>query len=621
MKQRKMRKKHGGRKRRDLKAVNATDLIGELDIEIGAMENTLTSFTEIFNKALSTNREDEYPFDHIHASIAINDKYRKPRNGPIHPRNTVLSGPKENPISKNSFSPNQPNQHSPEVIEDSAPTLFIDNNVVVNGHTAITIVTKDDGPSNTASDINISNNNSLSSIGSPGQGSDMEKEDRGTTATTISTLLPVGMHVCLHSLKAEKHNGAEGEIVEYDDVKGRYKVQISGKKKPNSIKPSNIRPKNIKQGMILKICHMNDNSKNLENKLVIVEKTDSVNDIYIVRLCQDNDGKDELSIQYQNLTATAVEDVKIKQQNSNKKSRLWKSKKLQNHLGIVKQTKVMDNIISKIDETFVEQNLLERSDFDRKMAVESDFHQDIDIQRNSNIQDLHAIDKVAGNNTNQSMSKERRQKLLKILKRRNVSTIDLIRVNNTTTDMSILLSSMLKTAKQVCLHQHTALHVYRIHDDSFWTICHVVSKDEADQKMRSQNFKTFYSGFEFDHKGGDIVSQTYQSSDMLQWDRNVGLNDTVKGFAPDIDQNLEVATYNVISLPITDVESKVHAVMTFGNRYSRGDNDEDEPVEFSEQDKEDLEFYCIEISNIFDERLHEISSKYYLMLYHFALHI
>ena len=108
---------------------------------------------------------------------------------------------------------------------------------------------------------------------------------------------------------------------------------------------------------------------------------------------------------------------------------------------------------------------------------------------------------------------------------------------------------------------------------------------------------------------------------MLQWDRNVGLNDTVKGFAPDIDQNLEVATYNVISLPITDVESKVHAVMTFGNRYSRGDNDEDEPVEFSEQDKEDLEFYCIEISNIFDERLHEISSKYYLMLYHFALHI
>ena len=82
-----MRKKHGGRKRRDLKAVNATDLIGELDIEIGAMENTLTSFTEIFNNALSTNREDEYPFDHIHASIAINDKYRKPRNGPMHPRN------------------------------------------------------------------------------------------------------------------------------------------------------------------------------------------------------------------------------------------------------------------------------------------------------------------------------------------------------------------------------------------------------------------------------------------------------------------------------------------------------------------------------------------------------
>ena len=86
------------------------------------------------------------------------------------------------------------------------------------------------------------------------------------------------------------------------------------KRKPNSIKPSNIRPKNIKQGMILKICHMNDNSKNLENKLVIVEKTDSVNDIYIVRLCQDNDGKDELSIQYQNLTATAVEDVTVKQQ-------------------------------------------------------------------------------------------------------------------------------------------------------------------------------------------------------------------------------------------------------------------------------------------------------------------
>ena len=80
MKQRKMRKKHGGRKRRDLKAVNATDLIGELDIEIGAMENTLTSFTEIFNKALSTNREDEYPFDHIHASIAINDKYRNVMN-------------------------------------------------------------------------------------------------------------------------------------------------------------------------------------------------------------------------------------------------------------------------------------------------------------------------------------------------------------------------------------------------------------------------------------------------------------------------------------------------------------------------------------------------------------
>ena len=75
-----MRKKHGGRKRRDLKAVNATDLIGELDFEIGAMENTLTSFTEMFDKALSTNREDEYPFDHIHASIAINDKYRKPRN-------------------------------------------------------------------------------------------------------------------------------------------------------------------------------------------------------------------------------------------------------------------------------------------------------------------------------------------------------------------------------------------------------------------------------------------------------------------------------------------------------------------------------------------------------------
>ena len=133
--------------------------------------------------------------------------------------------------SQNSFSPNQPEQHSPEVIEDSAPTLFIDNNVVVNGHTPITIVTKDDGPNNIASDRNISNNNSLSSIGSPGQGSDMEKEDRGTTATTISTLLPVGMHVCLHSLKAEKHNGAEGEIVEYDDVKGRYKVQISGKKK------------------------------------------------------------------------------------------------------------------------------------------------------------------------------------------------------------------------------------------------------------------------------------------------------------------------------------------------------------------------------------------------------
>ena len=87
-----MRKKNGRRKRRDLNAVNATDLIGELDFEIGAMENTLTSFTEIFNKTLSTDCEDEYPFDHIHASIAINDKYRKPRNGPIHPRNTNLSG-------------------------------------------------------------------------------------------------------------------------------------------------------------------------------------------------------------------------------------------------------------------------------------------------------------------------------------------------------------------------------------------------------------------------------------------------------------------------------------------------------------------------------------------------
>ena len=77
-----MRKKRGGRKRRDLKAVKADDLIGELDFEIDAMENTLTSFTEMFDKTLSASREDGYPFEHIHASTAINDKYRKPRNGP-----------------------------------------------------------------------------------------------------------------------------------------------------------------------------------------------------------------------------------------------------------------------------------------------------------------------------------------------------------------------------------------------------------------------------------------------------------------------------------------------------------------------------------------------------------
>ena len=63
MKQRKMRKKRGGRKRRDLKAVKADDLIGELDFEIDAMENTLTSFTEMFDKTLSASREDGYPFE------------------------------------------------------------------------------------------------------------------------------------------------------------------------------------------------------------------------------------------------------------------------------------------------------------------------------------------------------------------------------------------------------------------------------------------------------------------------------------------------------------------------------------------------------------------------------
>ena len=401
-------------------------------------------------------------------------------------------------------------------------------------------------------------------------------------------LMPAGTEVITHSLSNTKYNGVAGEVLSYDKKLQRYLVTMSGKQKPAALKHSNLRPKIIIEDIYVSIIHLSGQDRNYAG--------------CVGRVFDCNDNSEECEIEYEDgkVVSTFYSNLSAVDPEQGQPSKSWAS-------SFQEEVKISDAKTSETAKTKAgslerkslksfRRKLLKKSQDDKVSSLlmkigEQKMDQDeFDLkmrQHKTNFKILSAPSVQILNN------RERRRALNKMVNVRNRALIEVVRANSTTSNMEYLLDKMLESARYICEHDYTCIHIHQKETSSFFSVC----------RKRGQKAHVSFDMQFMKSSGGsntDAISYAYSSNDRVEW----SLGKSLPYSANALQGLVEIETYNLIVIPIEDLDGRTVALMSFGNKRSSGDDCS--PEDFSPNDVEALEFFVAEICNIFQERNHEI---------------
>ena len=410
------------------------------------------------------------------------------------------------------------------------------------------------------------------SEGSESSSSEEDVEKRSGLAQEDETHyaeLQVGTRVVIHSLKSDLYNGRNGQVRGYDKNGGRYTVLLDGKDgRLAGIKPCNVRPVDLKVGLHVSVCGLVDEGNKVYNgesaKIVDCNmQTDEYNVVV-------GDGV-VLKVKARQIAAADPTKPVHKPLRPSLSASTASPNPISGLARSDKQT--MSDMLLRMG-----QEKMEQDEFDAMMK-----QRETNFQTHSETMSL----KLSRRETNKS----RREALYRLVNVRNRALLNVVKANNSTTDMKELLSIILNSAHHVCNHDFTSIHIHQKNEGCFWSMYRKVG-------TRGVEHFTLYENMV---GANDIIVNTVTTRDRMEWaqEQDSTVNSDVS--LASIQDNIETDTYNIVSIPIEDYDHHIKAVMCFGNRRQGYD-----PIPFGPSDLDELEFYTAEVSNIFNERSHEI---------------